>query len=71
MSSCSNLSNTISILQRTLGAVGVFVLFPMPEPFDVTVPLKQSLMRIKVHSQPSKLYTYLCTSRPYEILRNL
>ena len=39
------------------GAVGVFVLFPMPEPFDMTVPLKQSLMRIKVHSQPSKLYT--------------
>ena len=66
-----NRHNEFSILQRTLGAVGVFVLFPMPEPFDVTVPLKQSLMRIKVHSQPSKLYTCLYTSRPYEIFRNL
>ena len=42
----------------------------MPEPFDLTVPLKQSLIRIKVHSQPSKLYTCLYTGASNEPLRD-
>ena len=44
------------------------VLFPLPEPFEVIVSVKQSLMRVKVHSQPSKLYTCLYTSSSYESL---